>query len=890
MKVSSAGEWPFVGRRHELDELANSVIRGGSALVVGRSGAGRTRLLAAAADQVGSSGAIVIKVGTMVSGKLGSITSLHEWLRHHVTEPSFERFMVKRGSAKLAAGDWVPGEVVLCIDDVHLMNPESAHVLHHLVRLHGVRILGSFLRGAIVPDGIERLWVNELASRVELSEFDSATTEAAVHSRLGERIDIDSLRSLHLVTGGNALLVREVVEQSLIDGQLSRGPRGWFWRGLGKPSRRLIDVVRLQMGRLSVNEREIIDRIALLSPLRSRLRSVVERGTDVEALLCRGLLRAEAVDGDVQLSLTYPVWARVRKCLMSEVARRRLRASLADDIEADSNSRGSELAQAVELRLRSGNSPGEQLLLAAAAAALEADDARTAEEMCRMVDPADPPSSLLASLLLGRALSGQRRYQEAEVVLGHAHRHASAGGFELERLVVARASNLAWGLGRGDDAVRLLDEAVAELGEDSRVTRLVGLRTEIWVLTDRLREVADAGRAAADRGAAGSALMPALVGPAAVALLELGDAQGARHLLDRCSSETASWAPEYRLFHQMMVVAAALHTGGFSRWNSNGAVALLPDAPDVGRLQVTVMRARVQRWVGEVTEAVALFREALRIEHDGEWLSSRAWTLAQLAGALAESGKYIEAMRVLRQARAEERDSPRFPIAVDGVAVESVRVLAHLGDARQARREAWRLARRAAAAGRVASEMTALHLIARFGDARAVMQRSAVLARRSSSGLIRLKAEHIHALSKKDAFGLRAVSERFLDLGLRPLALEAAAQACRAYRARVGARGGRDSVAWCRRLVHGHEDHLPRWVHAEPGSASDLTTREYEVAALVASGRSNREVSEELVVSVRTVENHLQRVYTKLGIDSRAAIREVLRGRVATMPGSRAPR
>jgi DNA-binding CsgD family transcriptional regulator len=49
----------------------------------------------------------------------------------------------------------------------------------------------------------------------------------------------------------------------------------------------------------------------------------------------------------------------------------------------------------------------------------------------------------------------------------------------------------------------------------------------------------------------------------------------------------------------------------------------------------------------------------------------------------------------------------------------------------------------------------------------------------------------------------------------------------------------------------------------------ELTRREHEVAGLAAQGRSNREIADQLVVSVRTVENHLQRVYAKLGVSSR---------------------
>ncbi|MBE7699876.1 LuxR family transcriptional regulator [Oerskovia sp. Sa1BUA8] len=53
---------------------------------------------------------------------------------------------------------------------------------------------------------------------------------------------------------------------------------------------------------------------------------------------------------------------------------------------------------------------------------------------------------------------------------------------------------------------------------------------------------------------------------------------------------------------------------------------------------------------------------------------------------------------------------------------------------------------------------------------------------------------------------------------------------------------------------------------------SGLTPREAEVARLVAGGMSNREVAERLVVSERTVDNHVYRIFRKLGVSSRDEI------------------
>jgi ATP/maltotriose-dependent transcriptional regulator MalT len=74
-------------------------------------------------------------------------------------------------------------------------------------------------------------------------------------------------------------------------------------------------------------------------------------------------------------------------------------------------------------------------------------------------------------------------------------------------------------------------------------------------------------------------------------------------------------------------------------------------------------------------------------------------------------------------------------------------------------------------------------------------------------------------------------------------------------------------AARARRLLHSLGRPVP--VHAVGGL---LTPRQLEVGELVAMGMSNAEIAEELFISVRTVTSHLDHIYTKLGIGSRAAL------------------
>ena len=63
---------------------------------------------------------------------------------------------------------------------------------------------------------------------------------------------------------------------------------------------------------------------------------------------------------------------------------------------------------------------------------------------------------------------------------------------------------------------------------------------------------------------------------------------------------------------------------------------------------------------------------------------------------------------------------------------------------------------------------------------------------------------------------------------------------------------------------------------SQTGTGAELTPQERMVARLVAEGRTNRQVAEELYVSVKTVEHHLSRIYAKLGVRSRVQMAAAL--------------
>jgi DNA-binding NarL/FixJ family response regulator len=76
----------------------------------------------------------------------------------------------------------------------------------------------------------------------------------------------------------------------------------------------------------------------------------------------------------------------------------------------------------------------------------------------------------------------------------------------------------------------------------------------------------------------------------------------------------------------------------------------------------------------------------------------------------------------------------------------------------------------------------------------------------------------------------------------------------------------------CMHLVtrHGHQVPVRASPRPERSRLSDeLTAAEHRIARMIAAGASNRDIAEWLVISPKTVEAHLSRIYRKLGVRCR---------------------
>lgn len=796
-------EWPLVAREKELNDIVNMVDAGRSAFLVGEAGVGKSQLLRAALDGAARP-AFVAQVAAAHESTASIFPSLHEWLGLHT--------------------DAERGPIILGIDDAHLLHPDAVASLYQLARFDRVVLIITVRPGEPTPEGISKLWLDRLAERVEIKPFTRSAVGEVLGAKLGSYVDVGTVERMQLMTGGNALLLMELVDHTIAEGSLRPVGGIWRWAGcLSYVEGRLVEVVRSRLGDLRPDEAELIYMTALAESLEIDLPVVSELNYAAESLNRRGVMVAEKRGARLNVRLAYPLYRHVVAATMPKLTAYRLRLRLAEAIEQDEND-------------SLDNRP-------------QADTLVTAP-------------------------------------------HDTASPATIVGLVQARALHYARGLHRADKALTVIDDALKAVPEVA-ARPLYAYQARFRILDDRCREAATAGEVLLHQENPQSELMQEMVPTVAFAHNALGDSRKALALLDRCHIALPAWKDQSWKFHQLALAQTALLTGRCAEVHAvlDGLrQRLVEDDHSAEYTWFILLRAQLDRHRGRHSEAAKHFRRASRLSIEADWLASQVWVLAQLAGTLAEAGKLTEASRTLSEVRVLQDRASLCPMDVDGADLESAVVFAQAGQRNRAAILAGKVAERCAAAGRLTQALSALHLAARVGHARLVVDRCAQLASLISSAVLQARADHVLALANDDAEALAEIGDRFAQFGMRPLAAEAAAQSCAAYRNAGRLHSARVAAAKCHRLLTSYDIRLPVWTGLgttpADGSFLGLTPREHEIAGYAATGLSNREIADRLTVSVRTVENHLQRTYHKLGISTRSDLILNLDPRVSSHPST----
>ena len=288
------------------------------------------------------------------------------------------------------------------------------------------------------------------------------------------------------------------------------------------------------------------------------------------------------------------------------------------------------------------------------------------------------------------------------------------------------------------------------------------------------------------------------------------------------------------------------------------------EGPSSVESAVAILRAQTCHMLGDLAGAEAAGRRAVVLEAAGmaRW---RAAALALLGVSLLWRGRAAEASVLFEQV-AEPTRPPVSNLASTWALGCLAAISAREGDLESCERRL-----------REAADLTARHDLGGFWITATAGTTSAdLLADRGQLAEAREAALHALALAQRGRtlpesahalLCLARISSQAGDLGDARARIDEARDII-ARCADPGILGGllreTEQLAGLRPPAAGHRQHghAPR--------PDGLSAREAEVLGLLAAGQTNNEIAAELVLSIHTIERHLQNAYRKIGVRNRA--------------------
>ena len=884
-EIAMAVGWPLVGRREELDFIGAILARSsrGAVVLAGAPGVGKTRLLREAstlARQHGLATEFVIATRAASTIPFGAFAHL---LPPVPAVPS-GRLDILREAIQLLRERAAARRLMVLIDDAHILDDASAALLQMLATTDGVLVVTTVRTGEPAGHIVSGLVKDGLAQRIEVQALSQAETEHLVDLVLPGHVDGAAKHHLWNLSRGNALYLKELMVSALAGGTLVTEAEVWRWSGALVASH-LMDLVGSSLGRLKPAERRVLDVLAAGEPLgQAELYRCAEPAA-IDAVGRRGLVEFVEDQRRHLVHISHPLYTEAIKASANPHRDQQIRRQLADALEATGARRREDVLRIAKWRLDAAARSSPDLLCAAAVIAMSALDDALAERLARAA--IESGAGLKAQMLLGMALIRQQRATDADALLSGLEKSVETDE-ERARLAEMRAFNF-FNLGLEQEGLAVLRDAESKVSDPGWLHWLLGLRSEFFVATGRPLAALEAAERVLSHTEEDSPLAIRAIISVVPALAMNGRGEDAVRVADRAiptalrvadripvtfGSELGSLAAvqlrETRFLglrisgrFEEMVPAAE---GGYAE-----SLQFLHGGPRVlwagARGQAALDQGRVRTAASWLREGVALAQQDFRSAH------LLALWLANLAKALAWLNETEEARQKLSAATAALHPAVRFHDAE--LEIAAAWVLAAEGDISAARARCVDAAQRFGEFGQHFFEVILLHDLVRLGAPQKASARLAELAETVQGQFVKVCARQAQAAAVMDGSGLEDASEAFRHMGGYLLAAEAAAQAAHAYRQAGRVEKARSAAQRSERLAE-HCEGARTPILAEAEQALPLTAREREVATLAARGLTSRAIAERLSVSVRTVENHLQICYSKLGISGRGELGSIL--------------
>ncbi|WP_065963712.1 LuxR C-terminal-related transcriptional regulator [Curtobacterium sp. UCD-KPL2560] len=841
--------WPIVQRREEDRAVSVVAEHRWSVALVGAPGLGKTSTAARVTDRVArrdpSGRTVVVPITAVASGRampFGAVADRFGELPEALAELVDDAAAAQR---LRETTDLADRDVLLRVDDADHLDAISARYVAWLVRDQGARLVLTCRDFSALSDPLRALWQDDLLERIDLAPLDLQETGDLVASALGAQLETASTERVHRATAGNPLYLREVVRAALASGALEQTASGWYWRGRVTASRSLADMYRTELGALPEDLRDVVDIVALADPIPlGRLLRLVSGG-DVDRVVGLGLVTIETGEDCTRVARpSHPLVGEVVRSLVP-VARRSALFARANAFRADQSEGAPPAARlrAALWALDCGILPPVAQLLDATEIAVRLQEQESA--------------TALASAALGTALTARERVT-AHVLRSIAFSYST--GREAGRV----DAEAAWRLARtrpaevGDtmvvEACETLanirqfhdDDVLAAVALTETAAGLVGPETVERLRLLRLAHLGWGGRFEAVRdeversGVLEQPTVPVAflcVAPCAVMALgtagRLDDALalGRRALATAVEHvEEAPWSvgEVVSVLHQVQVWRGDVATM-LTEIPVRRASPFLKYDFTLELIGVGNQALGSRRWDDAVTAFSAACERYDVADHGG----FAAYPWARLAMALAYAGRADEAAVALDRARTTPLRAMR--ITGEQVAMSIAWTEAVLGLPAGLQR-ADDIIERSTATGAWVHVMygQALHYTNDMMNGRDV-----------TGSLARMRA----AAARVDG-PLAAAIVEYAD----------------AVRSRDK---GRLVAAQATLATHGMAVSAGRF-------KPPLTHREYEVAQLAAQGLSNRRIAESLGLSVRTIDAHVSRVFSKWDLHGRSELVEML--------------
>ncbi|HVE26950.1 MAG TPA: LuxR C-terminal-related transcriptional regulator [Sporichthya sp.] len=871
-------EWPLVGRTEVLRSLREAVVDPGrrGLVLAGPAGVGKSRLAAevlALAERAGLATARVTATKASSGIPLGALAPV---LPAQQVEPGAvdDRADLLRRYAAALVERYGARRLVLLVDDAHHLDDISATLVHQLAESRQVLVLLTVRTGEPAPDAIVALWKDSLAERLELGGLTEAAIGEVLSWVLSGPVDEAAVADFARRSRGNVLFLRELVHGALDDGALAGDGGVWRLTGDLHPTDRLVELVEARLSGLAPEERELLEIVSFAEPVGPGELAALGSLEIAERLERRGLLASSRQQRRIVVTLGHPLYGEVLRAKVPALRARTIARSLAEQVEATGARRREDALRVATWRLVGGGAqPGA--MLHAAELARWRYDFSLAEELASAAVAAG--AGFEAEVLAAQLAALQGRSAEAADALAALAGRAETAG-QRGRVALTRLDNRVIYAGTIDEGLRIAEEAEAALAGTPWEDEIASRRCALLVAREGPRAAAALAEPLLAR-ATGEALVWACM-PGSYSLARTGRIEAALDAARRGRATQAElpvpmdWYPWMHRFYEGEALA---HAGRL-----RDAVALATEQYHAGVAESSIEAQAMFSWQlaktvadrGHVDAAVRRAQMAIALYRQLDRPQFVEFCLIYLALGLSIGRRPAEAAQALAAHDGLGTVEPSFFMGTDlwharGWAEVAAGNLPAGGDMF---RSAAEIGERI---GDLVGAATALHSLARIGHAKEVATRLTDLAAGIEGDLAAGRAVHARGLADRDPESLEAVSEAFDGLGADLLAAEAAADAAVAWRRRGDQRNGSAAerrAGWLASRCDGADTPALRGGEAR----ARLTAAEWEAAQLAASGRSNKQIAEHLVVSVRTIENRLQHVYGKLGISSRAELATAL--------------